>query len=282
MARQDTLSILASGITKDKLAELDGKLIESIQKEALSAKLKNTDYSGDPTTGSVEVNRFKNATANDYGTAREGGKGDALKNTGKVTINIDTDKEIVEEIAGKDLALFGIADLADRRTKNHASRVVANLDSAFFATAEAAASAVTIASGVTAIEDVVETMIQAIETTSNDWVDGVDRDMIDLTLSPAAYGKLRNHIDKVMVANDAGQEEIAMFHGVRVHSNTRQSVAILAMVNGAVAQPVMTNQYEAEKIGLSNDFAIELFYSYGIKAVMPDLIKKLAALPAAS
>lgn len=268
MARQDTLSILTSGTTKDKLAELDGALIESVQKDALSARLKNTEYSGDPTTGSVEINRFKNAEAADYGTARKAGKGTALKNTGKVTVNINVDKEIVEEIANKDLQLFGIAGLADRRTANHSKRVAAALDNAFFAEAEAAGHGVD--TDAEAIEDVVEAVIQNVETTKNDWVDGVDRSDLVLTLTPAVYGKLRNHVDVI----DGGHEgeEIRMFHGVEIHSNVRQTKGIICMYKGAVAQPVLINQYDAEKIGLSNDVAIELFYSYGTKAVMPDLI----------
>lgn len=269
MARTDALSILASQATADKLAELDGALIDSIQKIALSESIKNKEYSGDPTTGSVEINRFKNATSADYGTAREAGEGAKLLNSGKVVINIDTDKEIVEEIANKDLQLFGIAGLADRRTANHNKRVAAELDRAFFAVAEAAATEVEVEEGATA-EEAVEAVIQACETVNNDWVDGVNREDLVLTLSPAMYGKLRTYIDAV--DGGAGAESINMFHGVEVYSNVRQTSEILVQYKGAVAQPVLINQYEAEKIGLSNDVAIELFFSYGTKAVMPDLI----------
>lgn len=281
MARTDALSIYtnAAGSTADKLAESYGKVIESIQKGALSEQLKNKDYSGDPTTGSVEINRFKNAASATYGTARTAGNGTTLKNTGKVTINLNVDKEIVEEIEEKDVRTFGVADIIARRRGNHGKRAIADLDSAYFTALETAATAVTLPTGVTAIEDVAETMIQAIETVSNDWVDGVDRDMIALTLSPAAYGKLRNYIDKVMVENDYGKEEIEIFHGVRVYSNTRQTAAIIAQIFGAAGQPAMFNEYQDEKVPLSNAHAVELFYSYGTGVVTPDLVKKLVALP---
>lgn len=281
MARTDALSIYtnAAGSTADKLAESYGKVIESIQKGALSEQLKNKDYSGDPTTGSVEINRFKNAASANYGTARTAGNGTSLKNTGKVTINLNVDKEIVEEIEEKDVRTFGVADIIARRRGNHGKRAIADLDSAYFTALETAATAVTLPTGVTAIEEVAETMIQAIETVSNDWVDGVDRDMIALTLSPAAYGKLRNHIDKVMVENDYGKEEIEIFHGVRVYSNTRQTAAIIAQIFGAAGQPAMFNEYQDEKVPLSNAHAVELFYSYGTGVVTPDLVKKLVALP---
>lgn len=284
MARTDALSIKtnAAGSTADKLAESYGKVIDSIQKGALSEQLKNKDYSGDPTTGSVEINRFKNAASANYGTARTAGAGTALKNTGKVTINLNVDKEIVEEIEEKDVRTFGVADIVARRAGNHSKRAIADLDNAYFTALESAATAVTLPTGMTAIEEVAETMIQAIETVTNDWVDGVDRDMIALTLTPAAYGKLRNYIDKVSVPTaDSGAEEIEMFHGVRVYSNTRQTSAIIAQIFGAAGQPAMFNQYQDEKIPLSNAHAVEMFYSYGTGVVTPDLVKKLAALPTA-
>ena len=80
MARQDALSIYIDDNTKDKLAETYGEVIEAVQKGAVSEQIKNKNYSGDPTTGSVEIDRFKNATVNDLGTARTNAKGDKLQN----------------------------------------------------------------------------------------------------------------------------------------------------------------------------------------------------------
>ena len=133
MARTDALSINIDATTADKLAEIQGFVIETIQKNAVSEKIKNTKYSGDPTTGSVEIDRFKNAQVDDYGTARAAGAGKKILNTGKVTININEDKEIVEEIAKKDVKLYGIASIMDKRKKNQALRMIADLDTRFFA-----------------------------------------------------------------------------------------------------------------------------------------------------
>ena len=119
MARQDALNIYISDVEKDKLAETYGEVIEAIQKGAISEQIKNKNYSGDPTTGSVEISRFSNAKVNDKGTARTNGKGDKLKNSGKVTINVDTDKEIVEEFTKKDLKLHGVSGIAEKRKNNH-------------------------------------------------------------------------------------------------------------------------------------------------------------------
>lgn len=272
MARTDALSIISSGTTKDKLAELSGKLIESIQKTALSSQLKNTEYSGDPSTGSVEINRFANATLKDYGTARGNGKGDAIVNSGKVVINIDQDKEIVEEVAMKDVEMFGLPGIIERRMNNHISQMVVAIDKAFFSVAAAAATAVT-TTGLTDIEDIAEAAIQAVETVENDYVEGVDRSEIVLTLNPAAYGKLRKYIDRI--DGNAGAEAMNVFHGVRVFSNVRQSDAILAMREGSVGQPVRVSDYEPSLIPLSEDVGVTTFAHYGTKAVTPDLIFKV-------
>lgn len=276
MARQDALSIYINDTNKDKLAETYGEVIEAVQKGAISEQIKNKNYSGDPTTGSVEIDRFKNATVNDLGTARTNAKGDKLKNTGKVIINVDTDKEIVEELAKKDVKLYGLDGMAEKRKINHIKRMIAYLDSQFFLKAELEGTAITIPATVTSLVDKLEMLIQNIETTQNDWVDGVDRDMIILTVTPAVYGKLENYIDSVPNSiNDLSNE---LFHKVRIFSNHRQTKDAICMIDGAIAQLVTTDEYDAEKIPLSNDVALELFFSKGTRAVMPDLIKYVATI----
>lgn len=274
MARTDAQSIL-SAADKDKLSESYGAVIESVQKAAVSEQLKNRNYSGDATSGSVEVSRFVNAVAKDQGTARTAGEGDKLNNKGKVTINVDVDKEIVEEVAKKDVKLHSVPGIVEKRKGNHAKQLIADLDRAYFAAVESAGSTVDLSTITTGLADKLEALIQSVETTKNDYVDGVDRDMIDLTLSVSAYGKIRNFVDTIANPNvDSAAESIEVFHGVRVFSNHRQTADAIAMINGAAGQLVLVDDYDAEKIPLSNDIAIELFYSRGTKAVMPDLIKK--------
>ncbi len=271
MARQDALSIYINDTEKDKLAETYGDVIEAVQKGAISEQIKNKNYSGDPTTGSVEISRFANAKVNDKGTARTNGKGDKVKNSGKVTINVDTDKEIVEEFTKKDLKLHGVSGIAEKRKTNHTKRMIAYLDTEFFAKAEEEGTAITIPADITALAEKLETLIQNVETTKNDWVDGVDRDMLVLTVTPSVYGKLANYIDSIPNSINGLNDEI--FHKVRIFSNHRQTKDAICMIDGAVGQLVTTDEYEAEKIPLSNDYGLELFFSKGTKAVMPDLIK---------
>lgn len=269
MARQDALNIYIDSETKDKLAETYEGVIEAVQKGALSEQIKNKNYSGDATTGTVEIDRFKNAEINDLGTARTGGKGANLVNSGKVTITVDDDKEIVEELAKKDVKLFGLAGMAEKRKGNHVKRMIAYLDRVFFAKAEEEGTKVETTK--TAIAEKLEELIQSVETTVNDWVDGVDRDMLVITVTPAIYGELRNYIDSV--PNSITGLTDKMFHEVKIYPNHRQTKSMLCMIDGAVGQLVTTDSYDAEKIPLSNDIALELFFSRGTKAVMPDLIK---------
>ena len=274
MARQDANSIYINDTDKDKLAETYGEVIEAVQKGAISEQIKNKNYSGDPSTGSVEIDRFKNATINDLGTARTGGKGDQVKNTGKVTINVDTDKEIVEEIAKKDIKLYGITGIAEKRKANHIKRMIAYLDTQFFTKAEAEGTEITPTANAKTIAEKLEELIVSVETTVNDWVDGVDRDMLVVTVTPTVYSQILNYIDSVPNSVTGLTDEY--FHKVRIYSNHRQTKSMICMIDGAVGQLVTTDEYDAEKIPLSNDIALELFFSKGTKAVMPDLIKFVA------
>lgn len=274
MARIESLSILTQdGEGKEYLAELYGKVIEGVMKTLASAGMKNMDLSGDPASGSVEAKRFVNATAQNYGTARAAGAGNKVK-AKPVTVTISEDKEIVEEIEDKDTQLYGVDGLLDRRSANHIVRMASNLDKDFFDEAYDNAVEVEIADN-TPIEEELEQVIQECENTENDFVDGVPRAMMGLVLNTAYYGKVRNNLDKQVRSNvDTGDEEFYTWHGVECKSSTHLPTGCryLLMVNGAVAQPVMANQYNAEKIPLSEAYAVSLFYHYGTKVVTPDLI----------
>jgi hypothetical protein len=102
-------------------------------------------------------------------------------------------------------------------------------------------------------------------------------------LNTNLYGQIRTDLDKQTRTNvDTTTEEFYAWHGVEMQScvNLPDDIEAILMVRGAVAQPVLANPYGAEKIGLSEAYALELFYHYGTEAVMPDLIfviKKAAA-----
>ena len=275
MARLDALSIELIAGGKDKLAEEYGKVVENLQHITLAAQLKNTDLSGDPTSGTVEAKRFKNISGNAYGTARTAGKGQAIKET-PVVVALNDNTEYVEEVEEKDLKTYGVAGLIERRTKNHQDALAVELDTKFFSEAVTAGTSFT-ATGTPSIEDEIEEAIQTIETTKNDFVNGVPRNMIEVVMSPAYYGRLRNKINSIPNSNNLGvvpNFEQGTFNNVNIYSNVflPSGINYVVMVKGAVAQPIMTSIMNPEKVQLSDATAFGLFAYKGTKAVMPDLI----------
>ena len=288
MARTKAISLIQSGSTKVDLAELSGLVISNIQKDTLSQGLKSQAYTGNPASGSVEFKRFKNSASQPYGTARNAGKGDAIT-VPPTTVNLNTHKEIVEEAAKFDLDTFGVGNIMARRADNHVDTVASEFDTAFFAQAKDEGTYYTPASDA-GIEDLLEGIIQTLESVKNDYVRGVPRNMIRLVLDPLTYGKARNYLDKsTNNANvDTAAEDFAIFHGVRVYSSINlpvtseatsdsktktTTVHAIAMIEGAIAQPAVIYPYkEPEKIPLSNDYGVSMFFDYGTKALTPDLI----------
>lgn len=274
MARTKAISLIQTGATKVDLAELSGLVIGNIQKDTLASGLKSQSYTGNPASGSVEYKRFKNSVSQDYGTARAAGKGSAIT-VPPTTVNLNTHKEIVEEAAKFDLDTFGVGNIMARRADNHVDTVAAEFDTAFFQCAVSEGTAFETVE--TDAEAIVEAFIQTLETVKNDYVRGVPRNIMRLVCDPSFYGKIRNYLDKnVHNANvDSAAEDFATFHGVRCYSSVfvPSGTNAIIMIDGAIAQPAVIYPYkEPEKIPLSNDYGVSMFYDYGTKALTPDLI----------
>lgn len=274
MARLDALSIELQETGKDKLAEEYGKVVENIQHITLASRLKNTDLSGDPTSGTVEAKRFVNVEGKTYGTARTGKAGQKVKVL-PVVVPLNDNTEYIEEVEEKDLKTYGVGGLIERRTRNHQNALAVELDTKFFAEAVDAGTAFTTTKST--IEDEIEEAIQKIETTKNDFVQGVPRNMIEVVMTPAYYGTLRNKINSITNSNNLGlvaNYEEGIFNNTKVYSNVFLPTGInyVVMVNGAVAQPIMTSIYNPAKVELSDATAFGLFAYKGTKAVMEDLI----------
>jgi hypothetical protein len=274
MARTKAISLIQTGSTKVDLAELSGLVIGNIQKDTLASGLKSQSYTGNPASGSVEYKRFKNSVSQNYGTARAAGKGSEIS-VPPTTVNLNTHKEIVEEAAKFDLDTFGVGNIMARRADNHVDTVAAEFDTAFFQCAVDEGTSFSTAE--TDVEAIVEAFIQTLETVKNDYVRGVPRNIMRLVCDPSFYGKIRNYLDKnVQNANvDSAAEDFAIFHGVRCYSSVfvPSGTNAIIMIDGAIAQPAVIYPYkEPEKIPLSNDYGVSMFYDYGTKALTPDLI----------
>lgn len=271
--RVNSLLLLNSEEGRALLAQQYRVVVENIEKGTLSAVLKNNELSGDIDAGSVEAKRFANAISEQYGTAASNGLGNIIK-VKPVAVPINMHREIVEPLEKYDASRLGVPDLIARRTRNHARAMIRELERAFFDIAVTEGSLFTTTD--TNIEDILEGLIQSVEKTQNEFVDGVPRDMIHIVCEPAFYGKVRNYLDgKSNVNVNTAAGEFGGFHGVSVYSSVYlpAGVKCVAMVEGAVAQPVSSDVYQAREIPLTNRWSLELFYDYGTTAVMPDLIK---------
>ena len=225
----------------------------------------------DPNSGTVEAKRFSNATAEDYGTARSGGKANKIK-ANPVVVALDVNKELIEEVEEKDLRTYGVNGLIERRVSNQGNSINRLLEREFFKEAVKEGTKVTLTA--TKIEEMFEEAIQKVETTKNDFVDGVERDMINIVCSPEYYGKIRTYLDAGKANIETDIEEFGRYHGVNVFSSVYlpTGVDFVVMVNGSVAQPVITSVYNPTKIELSDATAFGTFLYFGTKAVTPDLI----------
>ena len=99
--------------------------------------------------------------------------------------------------------------------------------------------------------------------------------MLSITFDPDTYSSMRMYLDTVSNTNvDTTIEEFTMYHGVKCYNSNRlpSGVKFEIMMDESIAQPIMSNVYSAERIPLSNAVGIEMFYSYGTKAVTPDTI----------
>lgn len=271
---ENSLSILlqTNPSAKDTLAEEWGKVIENLQKETIASQLKNQDLSGDPSAGVLNAKRFANAVEKAYGTARSGHRAEKIKAL-PVAIPIDDDKEWLEEVEEKDLALYGVEGLISKRTANQGKSLERYFERKFLNVSVLAGAVHTISS--LNIEDKVEELIQKVEVVKNDFVDGVSRDMIALVVRPSIYGLIRNKIDAVQNANiTSAIGEFGVFHGVLVFSSVYlpATVDYLVMAKGAVAQPIKLSILNPSPIQLSEATAFGAFTYSGTKAVMSDLI----------
>lgn len=271
---QNALSIELRGKdAKDKLKLEYGKVIENVRENTLASKLKNTDLSGEPTAGTILAKRFVNAKGQAYGTARANGKGNSVK-AEDVIIKIDDDTEYMEEVEEKDLTMYGVNGLIERRTANQGGQLEVELDTKFFAEAS---KGTTFTSTKTKKSEKLEEAILTLASVKNDFVQGVPRNLINVVASPKFYSDLR--MEGNIISNAQKLEELTNYEEGRFNNTTIYSSAYLpddvefiVMIKGAVAQPVRTSISYPEKVQLSDATAFGLFAYKGTQIVTPDLV----------
>lgn len=277
---QEALNImLQDGTTKDNLKQVLSGVLENVSAKAVSEQIKAKNGSGTPEGGVIEYKRFVNAELKDKGTARKAGKGDAVK--GKpVKVVIDTDKEIVEELQGKDVKLYGIDGMAERRKVNHQSAIIRYLDREFFAK-------VLEGTEVTAkdnVQDTIDDLLGRARTLKNNFIDGIESDLLVIVINGTYRKAMKKILDELPNGTDPKEQAIGMYDSVRVYESNRlpTDVEAVVMMDGAIAQPYYVSEYSAEKVPFDDAVALEDYLYKGTKALMEDTIfyvkKKIASL----
>lgn len=271
MARQNALNIHDTKGVNALLAEKYGGVIENISTGTVSGLIKNKDLSGDPNAGSVEAKKLANAKGETYGTARAGGKANGIK-AETVTIKIDTHEEFLEEVEEADASMYGVDGLIDRRNANISRAVIKSLEKKFWNKTVAVAKE--IITNETSIIKVMDAAINTIETTKNEFVDGVDRDMIHFVVDPTTYTAIQEKLDEMPNGSSATGGVIQMFHNVKLFRSTDlpTGVKFVIGVDGSVAQAVRIVKQEFVGIPLSKAYAYGLYVDSGTQEVMPELI----------
>ena len=296
MAMTDALSIyLENGTTKAYLKNVLAGIFENYQKEALSARFKSKNANLNRAAGSYEFKRFANSTVRDYGTARTAGKGDKII-APPITVNLDKNKEIVEEVnffdADGSFTDEGFKAMVERRKTNFELSVTDFLDLDFFSVAKAGGTAAT-ALGVTDLDSTksfkrqIETLIGKFEKTGkngteNKYVRGIDRRYMALILDSSLYGLVKDELNDCRnFSQMISDEKFTGINGVACFSsvNLPDGVDSELMTMDSIAQPVLPSGFEFEKIPLSIEYAMEMFFRYGSKVLAPELVLhgKLAA-----
>lgn len=267
---QEALNImLQDGKTKDNLKQVLSGVLENVSAKAVSEQIKAKNGSGTPEGGVIEYKRFVNAELKDKGTARKAGKGDAVK--GKpVKVVIDTDKEIVEELQGKDVKLYGIDGMAERRKVNHQSAIIRYLDREFFAK-------VTEGTEVTPkdnVQDTIDDLLERARTLKNDFIDGIESDLLVIVVNSTYRKAMKKILDELPNGTDPKEQAIGMYDSVRVYESNRlpTDVEAVVMMDGAIAQPYYVSEYSAEKVPFDDAVALEDYLYKGTKALMEDTI----------
>lgn len=289
MAMTDALSIyLENGTTKAYLKNVLAGIFENYQKEALSARLKSKNANLNRAAGSYEFKRFANSTVKDYGTAREAGKGDKII-APPIVVNLDKNKEIVEEVnffdADGSFTDEGFKAMVERRKMNFELSVTDFLDMDFFSAAKTGGTAAT-SLGVTDLDASksfkrqIETLVGKFEKTGkngteNKYVRGIDRRYMALVLDSSLYGLVKDELNDCRnFSQMISDEKFTGINGVACFSsvNLPDGADYVLMTMDSIAQPVLPSGFEFEKIPLSIEYAMEMFFRYGSKVLAPELV----------
>ena len=190
-----------------------------------------------------------------------------------IKIEIDDDsiyKEIVEESQGKDVRLYGIDGMAEKRKVNHQSAIIRYLDREFFkeilkgTKVEAKAT----------VQETIDDLLERARNLKNDFIDGIESDLLVIVADSKYRKSMKKILDELPNGTDPKEQAIGMYDSVRVYESTRMpaGVRVAVMIDGAIAQPYYVSEYGAEKVPFDDAVALEDYLYKGTQALMEDTI----------
>lgn len=264
------------GVTLDDQLLVYGEIQGTIAAKTVYRDLVNTNYTNDPVKGgTVKVRRLVKAISQAYGTARTAGAGNKLKNN-YAKVDIDVEREFSEEMDAKDIQLYseegGLA-LLKKRQPEYALGMSIELEKAYFVKLQqtAQANGLVDVSGGADLQDKLTLLIQAAEAIVSDNVEGIDRDILVLTLASKHYDALEKVLT-TLTNPISGRTDARAFRGVEVRRASRQGYDAIIQVIGSVAQPVVMDNFKIFNPQFSNDSATFFSYYYGTDAVLPECV----------
>lgn len=267
---QEALNIMMQdGTTKENLKEVLNGVIENVSARAVSEQIKAKNGSGNPEGGVIEYKRFVNAELQDKGTARKAGEGNKVK-AKPVKVYLNDDKEIVEELQGKDIRLYGIDGMAEKRKANHQSAIIRYLDREFFKEILKGTKVAAKAN----IQDTIDDLLKRARTLKNDFIDGIESDLLVIVVDSDYRKGMKKILDELPNGTDPKEQAIGMYDSVRVYESVRMPKGIHAavMMDGAIAQPYYVSEYDIEKVPFDDAAALEDYLYKGTQALMEDTI----------
>lgn len=282
LSLQDTLAITyKNASTKDKLQVVYAAMLQNLAAKADYVDLVNKNYSDNPVKGgTVHIDRIAFATVRDYLTAHGAGKGDAPQNNA-VDILVNIDKEIITEIPKKDARLWRGDNEAEVLAVTYQSMVDAlqiYLDDYYFVQLQTVAATFD-TSSITDSDPVKQkikrllALVRKLESITGDNINKIDRSQMVLTLSSELYDDLEDYMTNL--TNPAGNS-VKSLHRVETKQALRQDVDAVIQVRGAIALPMVIDNYSVSKPSYKNALVQELYISHGAGAVMPEAVFKAA------
>jgi hypothetical protein len=277
MGKTEALSIYVSDSVKAELRNKIAGVFENYAKKSISGRLKSKNGVQNEKTGSLEYKRFSNAERKEYGTARSTGKGSNVK-AKPIVVNLDRDSEIVEEVNAFDAASFTEEDLNSflaRRKVAVQQSLERDLDREFFLAGKTGGTKGADISKAKPVKAQLGQVFVTLETTKNEYVDGVDREQMALVLSSNLYQLVKDELnDCYNFAGETADEVFKGLDGVATFSSNRlpDGVDYMLITMDSIAQPTLISETDIEKIPLSNEYAVEVFYRNGTKVLAEELV----------